>query len=265
MKKSLLTLALLTSLSYNLSFAHATSIVTDTQVTAVKVKQEEQVQRVLWGIKKSPYVRKVIITFEEKNIPYELKEILPTKLLKATNQEVPADFSKISPAGKIPAYQETFKDKDFSLTESSVIAEYIDKSSDTNPLRPNCPKADARVSWFIKYGDDTLAPITHKILVEKIVKPNILKETSDAQTINKMLQTELPIVLDFLEETLADKRTWIADTKNFSLADITIVSHLVTLTTSDLNLEEVIGEKRPNLLAYVKKVLDRKSFKTALI
>jgi glutathione S-transferase len=78
------------------------------------------------------------------------------------------------------------------------------------------------------------------------------------------LKEKLPVVLDFLEETLADNRTWIADTKNFSLADITIASHLITLSNAGLNLDETIGEKRPNLLKYMSKILNRPSVKKVL-
>jgi glutathione S-transferase len=118
---------------------------------------------------------------------------------------------------------------------------------------------------MIQYADYVVAPITHGILVELFVKPSILKEVTDKAVTEKLLK-ELPAVLDFLEQTLAkDKRTWIADTKDFSLADIALVSHLVTLKTAHLSLENLIGKDRPFLLNYVKKALDRASFKKALL
>lgn len=265
MKKRLLTFVLLAGISFAVHPLYAADQATESKV-AIAQKEREDVQRTLWGARISPYVRKVLITLEEKKVPYKLEEILPEKLLKATNQKVPQVFLKISPFGKIPAYQEInmTDHKEFSITDSSVIMDYLNETVQENPLRPNNPKADARVSWFVKYGDDVVAPATHKILFETVVKPNVLKEKTDTILVDKILKEELPIILDFLEKTLADSRTWIADTKNFSLADITVASHLITLSTTGLNLDEIIGEKRPNLLKYMRKILNRPSIKKAL-
>lgn len=225
--------------------------------------------RVLWGAKISPYVRKVMVELEEKKIPYELKEILPTKLLKATKQEIPASFEAASPLGKIPAYEEHYtqngQDKTFTMSDSAVIGEYLDQTVDNMPLRPKCSKANARVSFMIKYADDVLAPLTHGVLFQKVVKPSVLKQETDQDAVKMALTQDLPPVLDYLEKTLAgDSRTWIADTKNISLADIAIVSHLVTLQTAQEDLDALIGENRPHLKAYVNKVAQRDSFKKAL-
>ena len=257
MEKHLLTLVLLAGISA----VHP--LYAADQTTESKVPVE---QRTLWGTKKSPYVRKVLITLEEKKAPYKLEEIFPAKILKATNQKIPEVFLKISPFGKIPAYQEINRvdHKEFSITESSVIMDYLNETIEEIPLRPNDPKANARVSWFMAYGDNVVAPITHKILFEKAIKPNFLKEKTDTTLVDNILKEELPVILDFLEKTLADNRAWIADTKNFSLADITIACHLATLSTTGLNLDEIIGEKRPNLLKYIRKILNRPSVKKAL-
>lgn len=275
MNRRLLALTLLGSISLTSMPLYAKTQPAEGQaVVSAKAQEDaqEKVQRTLWGAKISPYVRKALVTLEEKQVPYHLIEILPTKLLLATKQDVPEAFSKVSPLGKIPAYEETSssdvskKDSSFALSDSGVIMEYLDQTVRKNPLRPVCPKTNASVTWFSKYADDVLAPITHKVLIERVVKPGVLKETTDEAAVKKMLNEELPVVFDFLEKTLAeDKRTWIANSKNFSLADIAVVSHLVTLQTANLNLEELIGKNRPHLLNYVKKVLDRNSFKKVMM
>ncbi|OJW51168.1 MAG: hypothetical protein BGO67_12660 [Alphaproteobacteria bacterium 41-28] len=265
MKKRLLTFVLLAGISFAVHPLYAADQTTESKVP-VAHKEQKDVHRTLWGTKKSPYVRKVLITLEEKKAPYKLEGILPEKLLKATNQKIPEVFLKISPFGKIPAYQEInmTDHKEFSITESSVIMNYLNETIEETPLRPNDPKGNARVSWFMTYGNDVVAPLTYKILFEKVIKPNFLKEKTDTALVDNILKEELPVVLDFLEKTLADNRAWIADTKNFSLADITIASHLITLSTTGLNLDETIGEKRPNLLQYMRKILNRPSVKKAL-
>lgn len=228
-------------------------------------KQSCVTSRVLWGAKISPYVRKVVITLEEKKVPYTIHEILPSMLLRATDQPIPNKFERISPFGKIPAYEEIEGENLFSISESSVIMEYIEQTVANNPLRPICSKMNARVSWWLKYADDTLAPITHRILFEKIVKPSVLKQESDVAIVKQLLHVELVRAMDYLEETLSsNQRSWIADTTDFSLADIAVVSHLVTLNTADENLHLLIGESRPQLQAYVEKVFARDSFQKAM-
>ena len=64
---------------------------------------------VLYGAPLSPFVRKVAITLEEKNIPFDWNPVRPHDRLEA--------FRAISPLGKIPAY----KDNALALADSSVI------------------------------------------------------------------------------------------------------------------------------------------------
>lgn len=102
------------------------------------------------------------------------------------------------------------------------------------------------------------------MLFENVVKPGVLNEKSDTVRTEKILNEELPPILDFLEKTLADDRSWIGDTKVISLADISIVSHLATLDTANLSATKLIGPNRPHLLAYFQKIIDRDAFKKAL-
>lgn len=265
MKNIITLLTLASTLLFQLTaYTQSTNAYEKTSSSAVLA--EEKSERIVWGAKISPYVRKVLVTLEEKRIPYINKEILPTSLLESTNQEVPADFKKISPFGKIPAYSEIDKKtgKQFAISESDVIMNYLDSSVGAQPLRPKDLEANAQVNLKIQYADNTLATITHKILFEKIVKTNVLKQETDRDSVNKALKVDLPKALDFLEKTLSDNRAWIAGTPDFSLADIAVVSYLATLNTANEKLDDLIGNNRPKLLAYSKKILARDSFKKAL-
>lgn len=223
-------------------------------------------ERILWGVPISPYVRVVLVTLNEKKLPYTHKKIFPTVALKAMNQEIDPNFAKASPFGKIPAYEEISENgSHFALAESVVIAEYIDDVENSHPLRPKCPKANARVSFFIAYGGNTLAPLTHELVFENVVKPSVLKESTDMGKIEKILHLELPVLLDYLEHTLSDGRSWIAGTQDFSLADIVITSHLATLDFTNLiSAVNAIGKDRPHLMSYYQKVVARESFKKAM-
>lgn len=217
-------------------------------------------QRIIWGTPVSPFVRKVLIVLEEKNLTYTVKDILPELLLKKTNQKVPSEFMKISPLGKIPAYEENSNSSHFAISDSNVIVNYLEQKYPAPALRPSSIESNAWVSWFMNYADEALAPKAQSVLLERVVKVEVLKEKADEKVVKNTIDNELPPILDFLENTLHD-RQWIAGTDNLSLADICIVSQFASLKLSKVNLEELIGKNRPKLLAYVNKVMERDSFK----
>jgi len=216
------------------------------------------------GAKVSPYVFINMVMLNALGVKYEVKEVLPVSLLKKTNQPIPAEFEKISVFGKIPAYQEQDIDgKEFNISDSLAIAAYFEKKIADNVLYPRCPKAYARVAFFSLYAYNTLAPLTHAILVQEVVMPQVLKQEKDEKVIQESKEA-LKNVFDFLEKTLSDDRTYIADTKNMSMADIAIVGHMVSLIKSNLNLLDMIGSERPYLQKYVNRVLSSKAFVDAL-
>ena len=81
----------------------------------------------LIGVNASPFVRKVRVALAEKKIPYDREDLIPVN--------VPAEFRKISPLGKIPAY----RDGKVTLCDSSVICAYLEKTHPTPPLYPTEP------------------------------------------------------------------------------------------------------------------------------
>src|SRR5579872_7436808 len=114
---------------------------------------------VLWGVSASPYVRKVQIALEEKQLTYEHKQILPTILLKATGQSVPQEFIKVSPLGKIPALQVD----NYCVADSTVICAYLDKKFSTGQkLYPESPEDYAKTRWFENYANTNFSDIAYK-------------------------------------------------------------------------------------------------------
>ena len=97
---------------------------------------------ILWGVSVSPYVRKVRMLLAEKEITYQHKQTLPVLLLQATGQEIPSDFSVISPMGKIPA----FVDNGLHISDSSVICAYLEhRYPNAKALYPSHAKHAKRV------------------------------------------------------------------------------------------------------------------------
>lgn len=211
-------------------------------------------ERVVYGTGLSPYVRKVRVILNEKNIRYTHNDVLPTKVLVATNQPIPADFKEASPLGKIPAYRE----KNWTIADSGVIAQYLERAYSKPILFPEEAKLYAETLWFEKYGDEVLGPVILNIFRERVTKPKILKQETDNKIIEQSLK-KLPALFDYLEASLG-KKEWIAGDQ-FTVADITLASHIVNLQLAGEKIDE---EKWPRFAAYIDKILKRDSFKKVL-
>lgn len=209
---------------------------------------------VLWGEKISPYVRKAMIALEYKEIAYEHKEILPIKLLLALGQEVPEAFAKVSPLGKIPAFQQG----DFSIADSSVIVAYLEKIHPSKPLYPIDAKLYAQALWLEEYADSAMsAVINDKIFVESVVKPQVLQVPMDAAVVGNAIKNELPPIFDYLENVLKTNGTAYLVGDNLSVADLAVANHFVSLKLSQVHLD---AQKWPKLHAYITNILAEPAF-----
>ena len=214
---------------------------------AVQAEIEPASPIVVWGVKASPYVRKVLMAAESKEIAYELREVLPVVVLQALKQEVPVDFAQASPLGKIPA----MRDGACSVSDSAVIVAYLEKAYPQHPLYPSDKHAYARALWFEKYADTAMSEVIHeKIFVETFVKPKVFGKAPDVAMVQSVVQNELPAVLDYLEGQITGKYL-VGD--RLSIADIAVVNHLVSLKLSGVVIE---SSRWPQLARYVQGMLE---------
>lgn len=212
---------------------------------------------ILWGTLVSPYVRKAYVAMTEKSIDFQINEILPTILLNALNLETPTHFRDCSPLGRIPALQ----DNGNNIADSAVIVAYLEKQyPELKSLYPSDPAEYATALWFENYADHVLSQVIYeKIFLEAFVKPKVLNMEIDLQKVNKALTEDLPPMLQFLENALNEKE-WLAGS-NFSIADIAISTHFVSLKLINQPLSET---RYPRLYAYIEKILARDSFQKAI-
>ena len=75
----------------------------------------------------SPFVRKTRVFFAEKSIPYENEPLIPFN--------VPAEYKKKSPLGKIPCLEHDGR----ALPDSSVICAYVEKIQPQPAALPERP------------------------------------------------------------------------------------------------------------------------------
>ena len=158
----------------------------------------------------SPYVRKVLVCMELKGLDYEVDPITPF----FGNDE----FRKLSPLCRIPV----LIDGALVLTDSTVIAEYLDEQFPEPRLLPKEPKERARSRWLEEYADSRLGDVfIWGLFYPKMVHPRVWGEPGDQGRIDKTLADDLPTALDYLEGELPDHGYLFGEV---GLADIAIAS-----------------------------------------
>jgi glutathione S-transferase len=198
----------------------------------------------LFGANPSPFVRKVKVVLAEKNLPFEQEQTSPFP--------PNAEFRKISPLGRIPAFQ----DGDKSLADSSIISAYLERTHPQPALYPSDPYDYARALWFEEYGDGGLAPVIGaKMFFNKIVGPALMKLKFDEALFRKAEQEELPPMLSYLEGEL--KGDFLVG-NSLTIGDISIGSQFVNLLLTGVTPD---AAKWPKLAAYLGRIHSRPSFK----
>jgi len=202
----------------------------------------------VYGAIVSPFVRKVRVFLAEKNLPYELDPVVPFT--------AGAEYRKISPLGKIPA----FRDGDRTLADSSVICAYLERTHPTPALYPSEPYAYARALWFEEYADGGMAPVVGpKIFFPRIVGPRVFKQQPDEAAIQKAIETDLPPLLAYLEGEIGD-RAYLVEGR-FSIADIGVATQFVNLQHAGVSPD---ATRYPGLARWLGSILSRPSFKAVI-
>lgn len=205
----------------------------------------------LYGAPVSPFVRKVMVALAEKGIAYDHDPVLPA-IAPPSMKRVSRD---ISPLGRIPAYS----DGDFTIADSSVIIDYLEKTKPSPALRPSNTRDSARALWFEEYGDGGLAPIIGtKIFFEKIAAPAFFNRPTDEAVVNKAINEELPPLLDYLESQLSGD--WLVG-GSFTIADIGVATQFAQASFCGVAPD---AKRHPKLAAYVNRALTRPSFAGAI-
>jgi glutathione S-transferase len=199
----------------------------------------------LLGAFGSPFVRKVYVALTEKGIPFEHEQVIPFG--------VSAEYRKISPLGRIPAFQ----DGDKTLADSSVIIAYLEKTHPQPALYPTDPYDYARALWFEEFGDGGLAPVLGtKVFFPTVIGPRFFNQEPNLAEIQKVVDTEVPPMLDYLEGELGNGDYLVGN--QFSIADIGVATIFVNYGYAGRGVD---AKRSPKLAAYVNRILNRPSFK----
>jgi glutathione S-transferase len=186
----------------------------------------------------SPYVRKVLACMHLKGIAYEVDPITPF----FGNDE----FRRLSPLCRIPV----LIDGDFTVSDSSVICDYLDEAYGGHPLLPSDPKDRARARWLEEYADTRLGDLfIWSLFYQKVVRPLVWSEATDEGRVNKALNEDIPAALDYLEGELPEEGFLFGE---IGVADIAIASFFRNGAYAGF---ETDPDRWPKTAAFVKRTL----------
>ena len=139
----------------------------------------------------SPYVRKVLACLHLKGIAYEIDPIVPF-----LGDE---RFSRLSPLRRIPV----LIDDRVTLSDSSVICEYLEERHPAPALLPADVAARARARWLEEFADTRMGEVfIWRLFNQVAIRPAIWGEKGDRTIVEKTLAEDVPHVLDYLEGEL---------------------------------------------------------------
>jgi glutathione S-transferase len=186
----------------------------------------------------SPYVRKVLACMNLKGFDYEVDPITPF----FGNDE----FRRLSPLCRIPV----LIDGDFSISDSSVICDYLEDAYPGHALYPSDPKQRARARWFEEFADTRLGDLLiWSLFYQKVVRPLVWGERTDEQRVAKALNEEIPTALDYLESELPGDGFLFGE---IGVADIAIASFF---RNGDYAGFSVDASRWPRTAAFVERTL----------
>jgi glutathione S-transferase len=192
------------------------------------------------GVSPSPFVRKVRIVLEEKNLAYDLNPIMPGAGDDA--------LAAISPLGKIPVLEED----GWTMPDSSVIIAYLEATHPDPPVYPVEARLLARARWFEEYADTALVSVIGPdIFWQRVVGPAFRGQVCDESVVRTAIDEKLPPLFDYIEGELGSNDYLAGD---FSIADISVVSMLINMAHAS---ELVDGARWPGLAGLYQRVVER--------
>jgi len=184
----------------------------------------------LYSDPQCPNSHRTRIVLAEKELPVETTE------LEAGN--LPADFLKINPYGKLP----TVIDRDVVFFESAVVNEYLDERYPHPPLKPGSPAERAQMRLAVLQLERELYPL--------------YAETSNSRK-KKEAVGKIKSYLASLDVYLGRQEYFIGE--QYTLADVTLMPILWRLDSIGVDTSEWT-----NLEVYMDRLFERPAFERSL-
>ena len=167
---------------------------------------------ILHGASASPFVRKVLVALALKELPFDQIQQIPF-----TRDPV---YRNINPLEKIPALQ----DGELTICDSTVICEYLEDAYPRTALYPDNAVDKAKARWYEELGGTRVAELAAGIFFQRFMRPMVLKQETDEELVKKIIDKQLPPILDYLEAQVPAEGFIFG---NFMIADISLMSPFV--------------------------------------
>jgi glutathione S-transferase len=191
----------------------------------------------------SPYVRKVLVALHVKGIDYEIDPIVP---FLGDDR-----FTRLSPLRRIPV----LIDDRVTLTDSSVICQYLEDRHPEPAIYPVDVVARARARWLEEYADTRMGEVfIWRLFNQLAIRPAVWGEATDQQVVEQTLGTDIPQILDYLESELP------ADGFLFGSLGIADISIACFFRNARFVRFRVDAERWPRTAAFVDRVLGSEPF-----
>lgn len=199
-------------------------------------------------------------------------------------EQFSADYLKLNPKGVVP----TLVDEGRVLTESTLIAEYLDDKFPAPPLKPADPFERAQMRLYSKACDEGLhqgvAVLSYSAMfmdrlrqlprqeLDSHLSRIIDLERRDRQVSIYHQGLDAPHIyrgavafektFQKIEKTLRDGRTWLFGDQ-FTLAEINLVPYFARLEY--LNMLDIWIEDRPKVIDWHKRIQARPSYQKEVV
>jgi glutathione S-transferase len=190
----------------------------------------------LYGASASPFVRKVMAVLAIKELPYEHRPNMPWS--------GDAELKKVSPLEKIPA----LTDGDLTISDSKVICRYLENAYPEVPVYPGDAAKRARADWFEEYGGTALAESAAGLFFQRFMRPVILKQETDEELVEKIINKNMPRILNYLESEVPAQGFLFGD---LGVADIALASPFVNAGYAGYTIDV---ENWPRMAAFYDRV-----------
>jgi glutathione S-transferase len=192
----------------------------------------------------SPYVRKVLVVLHLKGLAYEIDPVIP---FLGDDR-----FSALSPLRRIPV----LIDDRVTLSDSSVICQYLEDRYPQPALYPADIADRARARWLEEYADTRMGEVFIWQLFNQVaINPYVWGKKTDETALKKTLSEEMPQVLDYLETQLPQEGFCFGA---LSIADISIAAFFRNAAFARFSAD---ASRWPLTAAFAERVLSLECFR----
>ncbi len=185
----------------------------------------------LIGAPLSPFVRKTRMLLIKKGIEYTLDaSVAPLAM--------PDDYERVHPLKKIPAMIVTHNGKETVIPDSSPICAMLEKLNPDPSFYPEDPIDYAQALWLEEYADTEIAAKGTSQFFRTIFFAFATGQPPDMSHVEKGF-IDIDRISQYLGEVL-DNKEWLVGSQ-MSLADISVVSHFVSIQHAGYRLTEADG------------------------